>query len=467
MVARTASRLIERGLGGWSTMTGVDRTALGLFALALTLRLSYVLGLYATMGDAGLMIDDSRHYLSAAAALVGRGSPVEVGGEDLLSGQTQFMPGYIWFLALHMLAFGSTAAILAVLSQTLIDSLSCVLIAALAERVRPGLGFAAGLFAAINPTQIVLAGMILTEALFLSACTAALLAALAWFQTPRWRTALIMAAAFGLGIFTRAMLLPWAVALPLLLAVGQWRRGRLTGALIGQLGAVTALAILVQAPVLVQNWRHYDVFALTSQSGRFTLLWLAPWVRKASDGTDYAQAREELAARFAATASDIDQSNPFQVSRAMSALALSEIARLGPAAILKASAFGAAVNLFSPALILSPPIRLLPRTGFYATPGKTLVEKAGNFLFRNDNTVYGLVLLGAGLATIALRLIQLGGAVRGLGDQRSRLPVLALLAWIGFILAVNGPVASAKYRQPAEPAFAVLVALALARRPRP
>ena len=45
-------------------------------------------------------------------------------------------------------------------------------------------------------------------------------------------------------------------------------------------------------------------------------------------------------------------------------------------------------------------------------------------------------------------------------DPEVRLAPLLLIAWILFILVVNGPIASPKYRLPLEPAFAVFVALA-------
>jgi hypothetical protein len=118
-------------------------------------------------------------------------------------------------------------------------------------------------------------------------------------------------------------------------------------------------------------------------------------------------------------------------------------------------------------VILAPAVRQLPRTGFYATPGTSKLDKVFRFLFRNDNPLYGWILL-AGAAGVALcRLVQLRGLARAFRAGQTRLAVLLLLAWIGFILAINGPIAAAKYRLPAEPAFAVLLAFALVRKAGP
>ena len=75
----------------------------------------------------------------------------------------------------------------------------------------------------------------------------------------------------------------------------------------------------------------------------------------------------------------------------------------------------------------------------------------------------------AAVLTLAMRAGQLLGLWRLLfaGDRLRLAAALLLLAWIGFVLAINGPVASAKYRAPAEPAFAVLLAAALVRRRPP
>ena len=162
--------------------------------------------------------------------------------------------------------------------------------------------------------------------------------------------------------------------------------------------------------------------------------------------------------------------DPFTRSRAMSRAAFEVLVELGQVPIAKAWGYGAAINLFSPAVILATPVRALPRTGFYATPGDSKVDKVIGFLLRNDNRLDGWVLVIATAATMVWRVVQLRGLWRGLrraiaGDRFALALGLILVAWIGFILAINGPVASAKYRAPIEPAMIVLFALGWSRRP--
>lgn len=433
-----------------------------IFLLALLLRLAYGLGLYAAMGVDGLMLEDSPDFLSAGRMLLDHGALVQETNEGLRL-ETRYMPLYPAFVALFLWLGGGPLGV--VLGQALIDSLTCLLIARIAARLDAGLALPAGLIAAVNPTQIVMAGLVLTDTLFLMCGALALLAAIEWLRRPDWRWAVVLGVALGLGLFTRAMLLPWVFALPVMLAAGAaWRR-RLGLAAIAQLATALALCLAIQAPVVARNHAHFDTIALTSQGGVHVMLWLAPLTMEAKTGIAHAEAAARINQRYrAAVDAEID-AEPFRQSRAMAALGFQVIGEMGVAALAKAHAIGAAINLAAPAAVLSPPLRQLPRTGFYATPGATKLEKISAFLFHNDNRLYGWVLL-LGVAGVALcRLIQLRGLARALrAGPETRLAVLLLLLWIGFILAVNGPIASAKYRLPAEPAFAVLLALGLARR---
>ncbi len=122
----------------------------------------------------------------------------------------------------------------------------------------------------------------------------------------------------------------------------------------------------------------------------------------------------------------------------------------------KAWIFGAAINLGAPAIILSPPIAQLPRTGFYDTVGSTLLAKVGNFLFRSDNAFYAWALLLGIAGVAAVRAIQLCGFI-GLLRGGGRWPSMLLLAgWFVYVFAINGPIASPKYRLPVEPLLCVL-----------
>ena len=425
------------------------RPLLSIFLLALTLRVAASLALRLGWGPEGLMIEDSAGYLLRAAE----------GGR-----QIDVMPLYIFYLRACQALFG-TDPLWPVLGQAAIDALTCVVVARTAAIVEPRLALAAGLIAALNPTQIVIAAMVITESLFIFFCALALWAAIAWLRRPGWAATLGLGVALGLGLLSRAMLLPWVAVLPVLLAAAALIAGRPPRSVAMPLAA-TALALALVAPVMLANRAEHGGFGLTSQGGVHSLLWVAPLVMEAADGTSHGEGARRLGERFAGVMAEPD---PFARSRAMTAAAITVLGELGPRAVARAWAYGAAINLFSPAIILAMPVRTLPRTGFFATAGDSKAEKVLNFLFRNDNTTYARILMVAAVLTLAVRAGQLLGLWRLMvaGDRLRLAAALLLLAWIGFVLAINGPVASAKYRAPAEPAFAVLLAAALVRRRPP
>jgi 4-amino-4-deoxy-L-arabinose transferase-like glycosyltransferase len=432
------------------------RSGFVIFVLALALRLTAAVVLVLANGDAGLLINDSQDYLRIAAD----GGP-----------QNQFMPLYLAFLSMHAAMFGASP-LWPVLGQIGLDSLTCVAIAALAGQIDRRLTVPAGLAAALNPVQIVMATLVLTETVFVFFSALALLAIAKWMRAPSWRLAIMIGLALGFGILTRAMLLPWLFALPVIMGVAALiLRHRLAAALKQGLGA-TAIGLAMLSPVLIDNYARYDGWGLTAQSGDYALYWLVPLVMEAADGTPHDEGARRMQTRFAALVEPETPIDPFSQSRAKSRAAGEVLGELGPVPIAKAWAYGAAINLLSPAIILATPVREMPRTGFYATPGDSKYDKVIGFLFRNDNPTYGWVLLIATVGTLFWRAVQLRGIWRGMGrafaGERYTLALgLVLAAWIGFLLAINGPVASAKYRAPAEPALLVLFALGWARKPAP
>ena len=405
-------------------------------------------------GDAGLLINDSQEYLSLAAS----------GAE-----QTQFTPLYLLFLSAHMTIFGASP-LWPVLSQCGLDAITCVTIAALASTLDRRLAIPAGLAAAVNPVQIVMATLVLTETLFIFFAALALLANARWLRAPSWRGAVVIGIVLGLGVLTRAMLLPWLIGLPVFMLIGAVIMRHRARQALGQGVAAALIGVAMLSPVVFDNHARHGGWGLSAQGGAHALLWLVPLAMEAADGTPHGEGARQMNEQFADIINPDPSIDPFTRSRAMSRAAFEVLVELGQVPIAKAWGYGAAINLFSPAVILATPVRALPRTGFYATPGDSKVDKVIGFLLRNDNRLYGWVLVIATAATMVWRVVQLRGLWRGLrraiaGDRFALALGLILVAWVGFILAINGPVASAKYRAPIEPAMIVLFALGWSRRP--
>jgi hypothetical protein len=149
--------------------------------------------------------------------------------------------------------------------------------------------------------------------------------------------------------------------------------------------------------------------------------------------------------------------NPFEQSRRYQQIgreALHDEIKI--ASLAKAWATGIFINLVSPAHLLSPPVALLPRAGFYGTPGNSFFEKAANFAFHSGNATYTWLLILGSCGLAALRVIQLIGAWALVRQRRNWSKITFAGSWIVFLLLLNGPIASPKYRLPLEPLFDIM-----------
>jgi len=426
-----------------------------IFFGALAIRWLYDVVLFVAMGRAGLMGADSRGYLDNAEIMAGKLIHAGVHGWAWLGADTGIMPLYPWLVTLNAALFGSLAPLTTVSMQGIIDAGTCLLVYKIAERINPRIAIPAAIAAAINPTQIVLAGIVYNDTLFLFGVALFLAGAACWLRRGSWPAALTVGAGLGLAGLDRIVVAPWVPVMVVTLLVG-WRiTGNFRSRHLAQGAAMVAIFGLAIAPMLARNVTQYGAWSLTNQGGSHLALWVVPLVREAKDGTPWergsAEMEKQVRARFPQKTD-----NPFTESQHYAEIGRAELVKLGLPAIAKAWAIGAAINLASPAIIISPPIAQLPRTGFYATPGHTVFAKIGNFLFHSDNALYAWALL-LGVAGVGIvRLIQLCGLFVLIRDRHVWPIAIVLLLWAGFILAANGPVASPKYRLPIEPVLCML-----------
>jgi hypothetical protein len=430
----------------------------GIFALALCLRWGLALLLFAFMGSDGFFGTDSRGFHGWVAEYVDRIHAGKVHGWDWLGPNVSLLPLPSWLWALNGLAFGGHAALTSVLCQGLLDSGTCVLVYLTAREIDPRYAAPAGIAAAVNPTQVVMANLYYTDPIFLFFLALALLGAIRWLIHPVWRAALLIGAGFGGAMLCRVVLAPWAVFVVAYLVIVLVFQRRLQGRHLTQLLGVTLIAAACTAPIIARNHANTGEWILTTQTGAHSAFWVVPLVMQARDGTAWergaATMKQRVEARYGPDTEDI-----LENSRRQTAVAREALAELGIWSVAKAWLYGAAINLGAPVATIFPPLAQLPRTGFFATPGDSVPGKAFNFLFRSDNAIYSWTTVLGILGVAAFRLVQLRGAIGLLGQRRHWPVALLMLSWIAFILLVSGPIASPKYRLPIEPVLMVLLAV--------
>ncbi len=417
---------------------------IALFALAFALRLAWLA--FTGVSAPATFHPDSPMFLALAA------------GPDWWQGSADRMPGYTLFLHLTMAPFGTDAYWAPIVVQMVIDAIACIAIARAAEIVKPGAGRYAGLLAALNPTQIVLAATMLGDTIFV-ACLAFGFLSLARLWKGEGGPAAI-GFWFGLALFNRAVVWPF---LPVLgLAIFLLKRGR-----IGVRDAVIVLGIVAAfaAPMILRNGFVLGNFALSSQGPIHMALWWYPLVREAEDGTPYPQSFAEMRGRYAALRGE-GYRNPFDEAAIYRDLTREYLWALPPQAFVKAWLSGMVINLASPATLMIPQVMKIQRIGFYETEGETPLSKMRNFIAESSTARYLAWMAGGALIEWPVRLLGVIGLWLLLRNRECRAPAIFAIAWIGFILAVQGPVASAKYRLPIEPIAMALAGVAMASRYR-
>ena len=392
-----------------------------------------------------------------------------------LLAETDRMPLYPLLLGGIRHIFGDAPRMVAIL-QAVIDAGTCALIAALGALISPLVGLIAGILAALSVTLIVFSTQILTETVSLFFFTLMLLAATRFLRHPTNALAIIAGLAGGIASATRPAVAPLlAAAVPLVLVIAlMQRRGfaaALAAALLFAVGAAAPIA-----PVLLRNVIHYGSFSLTTQTGHHLADWIVPLVTQRADGTPYQNTVDRMEALYAQRAQAIlcaprklecsaehdlnGQTNPFQRAAVKSEVAREAMAPLPLSAYAKAWLEGMVVNLASPALLIDPRVRAMPKPSFYNTPGTSLWEKTRAYLF-DDPAAYQVLLIVGLVAMLPILMLEAAGFVM----LARTLPWAAVCAGgvLAYFLLLNGPVATPKYRLPMEPVLIVLAAIPLAR----
>ena len=392
-----------------------------------------------------------------------------------LLAETDRMPLYPLLLGGIRHIFGDDPRMVAIL-QAVIDAGTCALIAALGALISPLVGLIAGILAALSVTLIVFSTQILTETASLFFFTLMLLAGARFLRHPTNALAIIAGLAGGIASATRPAVAPLlAAAVPLVLVIAlMQRRGfaaALAAALLFAVGAAAPIA-----PVLLRNVIHYGSFSLTTQTGHHLADWIVPLVTERADGTPYQKTVDRMEALYAQRAQttlcaprklecsaehDLNgQTNPFQRAAVKSEVAREAMARLPLSAYAKAWLEGMVVNLASPALLIDPRVRALPKPSFYNTPGASLWEKTRAYLF-DDPAAYQVLLIVGLVAMLPILMLEAAGFVM----LARTLPWAAVFAGgvLAYFLLLNGPVATPKYRLPMEPVLIVLAAIPFAR----
>ena len=434
------------------------RALAAIFVAAVILRLGNLLLIECV--ELMAFIEDSSLYWSGAQAWLDSGY-FSVRKETGFIPETERVPLYFLFLMAFHWAFEAPLWPV-LLSQILIDAGSCVVIALIGGLLSRRVALAAGLFAIVWPNFIIHSSLILTESLFIFLLSLCLYFCARFLADGRLRTALLAALFCGAALATRPVVqfLPFAMAFAAPFVVRRHGGKNLLAASAGILVLVVSFA--PSMPLIMRNLNLYESPALTAQSGTHLLYWITSRTISMRDGRPFEEVTRDLNLKLEARAAeqgvDIDNQNPFALSRMRTELAIEELSALPASLLARAWIQGAFVNLFAPAVSVDPRLRRMNKASFYNTAGNGLFDRVKVFISRNDSVYAGWTI--AGILSSALgSLLALYGFYR-LFKVRPWAAIFAALFVLYFLL-VTGPVTSPKYRIPMEPILVLLQAIAV------
>jgi len=292
------------------------RIGVVIFGAALALRLVWLAGVVQTHGAEGAvrLYPDSMRYQCLAETLLGRpwGYPADVemmrGDPAYRSGEGALLlsgPGYGLFIAAIYRLFGDSPWPV-LLVQTVLSSLSCVLIGLLGGSLFQSVGVAAasGIVAACSLTSLTLSAMYATETLFLALFVAALLCGLRGLRADGWRWLSAYAVLVSLAAMVKPVLQVWcALSIVLALALLVSRRVPRRGPL-GKLLLVSLLPLFVLVGWATRNGVRHGVFTVAATASHsLQYYWAAFAVADADPNRDVLAVQrdwsEDYARRYA------------------------------------------------------------------------------------------------------------------------------------------------------------------------
>jgi len=442
------------------------KSILTLFLLALTVRLIYLFFLISD--DFNFRLEDQDIYVNLGLSMLERGEFVYNSGGTYVV-ETARTPLYPTLLAMvwSVVDYSPWAI---VFIQSVIDSITCVVIALLVSSVLPRMFLFGGVLSVFNMNMVAASGMILTDSLFLLLFSLFLWITLLYIKERRVSYMVTLAGLLGLSILTR----PVAYYLiPILGAVFLWFLIANREPLMRVVSHVTLFfltTMMLLYPLVDRNQKQFDTIAITSQAGLHLSQYLVPLAIHFSEGVSYAEGVKEVADRingvkpeqYGSDPIKFDPNNPFEVSRFESKIALDRMVELGLPKIAYAWFIGSSLNLISSGVMVMPWVRALPHRSFYNTPGDNIFDKIITFVSDRESLKYLLVVAVANLVSLLLLFVKLIGAYFLL-KQPSKYGggwvAFFVMGMIAYFLLITGPVIGVKYMLPIEPLLTLLLVI--------
>jgi len=433
---------------------GILRDGIILFLIALLIRISYV---YFFVELEYLSAEDQAMYIQLAKNFSNSG---------FLGMTTERVPGYPFFVSIIYSLFGESAWNI-VFIQSILDSITCIIIALIAKLLFNKGFWIAGALSAINLNMIILSAALLTDTLFLFLFVLFLFSLIKYLQGVHVKWLSLLALFISLATLVRPSsyyLLP--LVLFGLIGWRLWHKDNILK--IGKLFIIYIVIIGVFLGGIHQrNYQQYGSKALVSQTGKHFLGWVVPAAYQYSGQGSYQEgqaiAKERLSANLQRDNLLKLPLNPFESSSYQANIGKDVLLEFGIVNILKAWATGSLINVLAPSSSYAPMVRSMKHPSFYQTKGNGVIDKLLNYVQDTSGALYLSILVVGTISSVVFLLLSVFGIYRSM-IILPPITIASFLLLIVYFFLITGPIIGTKYRLPIEPILTLFAAYFLSMR---
>lgn len=410
---------------------------LGLLIFLLAFLIRFINLLFLDLNVYSYLLDDQKFYWewSLKSAYL----PWSELSNDKLS---ERMPGIFWFYhSLQWLTDKNLFLILII--QSLLDSVTCVIICKSAALINKRYELLTGLFAAFSPLMIVVSSQILSDTIFLFVFTLSLYFLLSYIYRANNYYFLFLSALFlGLSAFVRAVTFPLVfLSIPVIylaIRIHNYSNKKVLASLI----IFLLISLIPVSYRLFNNIITNETYSLTSQSGSHVAYWMVPSILSLSKGMDRSSALDYVNSEITKAGGLVGES--YKDSNKMMEVSKDILSKESIFYLSYGWLRSSILNIVASPILLDQRIRSINHTSY--TEQSNILRWVKKLFSDKDNSLYLNILILSIFSSCFVCISLLVGFFNFIRTN-SILAVIAFFIIIYFCL-VTGPIISPKYAHP-------------------
>ena len=354
---------------------------------------------------------------------------------------TERMPGSFWFFE-FLQWITNKNLFLILIFQSIVDSLTCVIIYNCAGLINKKYQLYTGIFAVISPLMIIISSQILSDTIFLFVFSCSLYCILKYSKSSSLYYLMISGLMLGLSAFIRATAFPFIfLALPIIFFIIQTKEYN-SKRLVFSFFIFLILSFLPISHRFLSNVTYNNTFSLTSQSGSHSAYWMVPGVLSLSEK----YTREEAIAYINHRVDKEGglKGDPYKDSKKLFSISMDILSELRATDIVYSWARASFLNIITSAVLIDMRVRKLQHFSF-ADEGKIRAWFNKNYS-NKESSKYLLIFF----ISIFFSIFTAFSFIIGFSYFIKMTPMVAILAIfiILYFSLITGPTLSPKYCVP-------------------